>query len=358
MGITLEQLGWNEFFADHFSRLADPETQAGRVSRASRDFYTLLSLGGEVTARLPGRLRREPPAVGDWVAFAPARSGQDATIRALLPRHSCFARVAPGRRKGRGGAAELQVLAANLDTLLIVSGLDRDFNLRRIERYLTLALESGAQPVVLLNKADLAVAPEQCRQEVEGIAPGTPVHLMSAATGDGLDQLASYLRPGETVALLGSSGVGKSTLLNRLAGRDLQQTGALSEADGKGRHTTTHRELFLLPGGGLLIDNPGMRELQLWGDEKTLTGSFEDIGELAAGCRFADCRHDREPDCAVRAAVESGDLDPARFAGFQRQQKEFEHLNRRATSSAEAEQRQKWKAIHKEWRRFNRQRRD
>lgn len=358
MHMSLEELGWSDFFAGHFSLLTEPDLSPGRVSRASRDFYTLLGAAGEVAARLPGRLRREPPAVGDWVAFAPGTAGQDATIRALLPRYSCFARVAPGRRKGRGAAAELQVLAANIDTLLIVSGLDRDFNLRRIERYLTLARESGARPVLLLNKADLAADPEVRRRDVVQIAGDTPVHLLSAASGDGLDQLTPYLRPGETVALLGSSGVGKSTLLNRLAGRDLQQTGELSEADGKGRHTTTHRELFLLPGGGLLIDNPGIRELQLWGDEETLTGSFEDIGELAAGCRFADCRHDREPGCAVRAAVDSGDLDAQRFAGYQRQQKEFEHLSRRATSSAEAEQRQKWKTIHKEWRRFKKQNRD
>lgn len=349
--MNLDQLGWNPNLAAAFAALADDPLVPARVARASRDFYTLLGSAGEVEARLPGRLRREPPVVGDWVAFRPATTGRGAVIYALLPRHSCFARVAAGRRKGRGGA-ELQVLAANVDTALIVTGLDRDFNLRRLERYLTLVTESGAAPAFVLNKADLCPEAEARRGEVVKIAGTAPVHLLSAGRGEGLEQLACYLGPGRTVALLGSSGVGKSTLLNRLAGRDLQQTGELSAADGKGRHTTTHRELFALPGGGLIIDNPGMRELQLFGEEEILAATFEDIDALAADCRFADCRHQSEPDCAVLAAAAAGRLAPERLASFQRQQQELERLNRRATSSAEALQRQKWRAIHKQMRRY------
>ena len=353
--MTLEQLGWNPTFAADFAALADASLQPGRVSRASRDFYTLLGAAGEVEARLPGRLRREPPVVGDWVAYQPASAGHGAVIQALLPRRSCFARVAAGRRKGRGGT-ELQVLAANIDSALIVTGLDRDYNLRRLERYLTLVAETGADPVLVLNKADLCPEAAARRQAVTEIAGTAPVHLLSAASGEGLDQLAPYLGPGRTVALLGSSGVGKSTLLNRLAGRLLQQTGEISAADGKGRHTTTHRELFLLPGGGLLIDNPGMRELQLFGEEEVLATTFDDIDALAVDCRFADCRHQREPGCAVLAAAAAGRLDAERLTSYHRQQQELEQLNRRATSAAEATQRQKWQAIHKQMKRLRKNR--
>ncbi|AMV73248.1 ribosome small subunit-dependent GTPase A [Desulfuromonas carbonis] len=355
--MELEQLGWDQTFAADLARLADPLLVPARVARASRDFYTLLGHCGEIDARLPGKLRREPPVVGDWVACTLPAPGQSGVIRALLPRRSCFARVAAGRRQSRGGA-ELQVLAANIDTALIITGLDGDFNLRRLERYLTLAWESGARPAIVLNKADLCAIPESFRDQVAAIAGEVPVHLLSAATGSGLAALDPYLAPGKTVALLGSSGVGKSTLLNRLAGHALQPTGAISASDGKGRHTTTHRELFLLPGGGLLIDNPGMRELQLFGEETVLADTFEEIHSLAAGCRFADCRHQQEPGCAVLAAAAAGELAPQRLASFQRQQQELEYLNRRATSSAEAVQRQKWRAIHKEVRRFQKRRDD
>ena len=355
--MNLEQLGWDETFAADLAMLDDPLLRPARVSRASRDFYTLLGPAGEIAARLPGRLRREPPVVGDWVAYSAPAEGQPALIHALLPRRSCLARLAAGRRKGHGGA-ELQVLAANVDTVLIVTALDRDFNLRRLERYLTLVWESGASPVILLNKADLCAAPEEFRGAVEAIAGDVPVHLLSAAKESGLGQLDAYLAPGRTVTLLGSSGVGKSTLLNRLAGRRLQQTGEISAAVGKGRHTTSHRELFLLPGGGLLIDNPGMRELQLLGEEDILLDTFEDIATLAAGCRFADCRHRNEPDCAVLAAAAAGELAAERLAGFHRQQQELEQLNRRATSAAEATQRQKLRVIHKQMRRYQKRRDD
>lgn len=355
--MNLERLGWDDTFAADLSRLKDNRLRPARVARASRDFYSLLNAAGEVAARLPGRLRREPPVVGDWVAYSPGTAVNPAVIHATLPRRSCLARIAAGSRKGRSGA-ELQVLAANVDTVLIVTGPDRDFNLRRLERYLTLVWESGARPVIVLNKADLCTTPGELLRSAAEIAGDAPVHLLSAATGNGLDQLNDYFACGRTVTLLGSSGVGKSTLLNRLAGQQLQQTGEISTAAGKGRHTTTHRELFLLPGGGLLIDNPGMRELQLFGEEEILLETFEEIHELAAGCRFTDCRHRNEPGCAVVGAVARGELARERLEGFRRQQEELEFLNRRAGSAAEAAQRQKFRAIHQQMRRYQKRRDD
>ncbi len=357
--MTLEAFGWNDYFARHLAALTTPGLLPGRVCRATRGYYTLRTESGEVPAGLPGKLRREEvPVVGDWVAFVPAATGQTVQIQALLPRRTCFARVAPGRRQGRGAVTELQVLAANLDTVLVVCGLDRDFNLRRIERYLTLAWESGAQPVIVLNKADLSADPEAQRTEVESIAGEVPIHLLAAKAGTGLDILRTYLAPGRTVALLGSSGVGKSTLLNRLAGSDLQQTGAVSEALGKGMHTTSHRELFLLPGGGLVVDNPGMRELQLWGEGEGVAETFEEIASLACHCRFGDCRHDGEPGCAVLAAVAEGELGLERLASYRRQRTELAAFTARATSGGEAEHRRKWKAIHKGLRRMLKERKE
>ena len=249
------------------------------------------------------------PAVGDWTAVKPGRGG-GALIEAVLPRRSAFV------RKAAGEITEAQVVAANVDTVFLVSGLDGDFNLRRIERYLTTAWTSGAAPVVVLNKADLRPDLESFVRAAAEVAAGVPVVAVSALTADGLAGIEPYLAPGRTVALLGSSGVGKSTLTNRLLGAERFRTAAMSDAaSGRGRHTTSSRELVRLPGGALLIDTPGMRELQLWADDSGLDRTFEEIEKLAARCRFPDCRHEREPDCAVRAAVESG--DPGRRAAGQ-----------------------------------------
>jgi ribosome biogenesis GTPase len=245
-----------------------------------------------------------------------------------------------------GDRTEEQIVAANVDYVWIVSALDRDFNLRRIERYLTLAWESGAVPIIVLNKADIAADVQSCRRDVESISPGIPVHAISCLTGEGLNELQGYLQNHATVALLGSSGVGKSTLINALAGTSLQQTGQL-RGDGKGRHTTTGRQLIRLPGGGLIVDTPGMRELQLWDAQAGLADTFNDIDQMAAACRFSDCRHSGEPGCAVTAAVEQGLIPPERLSSYQKLQRELAHLDRKQDARARLEEKHRSRSIAK-----------
>jgi ribosome biogenesis GTPase len=242
------------------------------------------------------------------------------------------------------------VLAANLDVVFIVSSLNEDLNLRRLERYLTLAWESGATPVILLTKADLHPDPDAAAAEVGTIAYGVPVHPLSARTGAGVAAVREHLLPGVTAALLGSSGVGKSTLVNTLTGEELLATQAIRD-DGRGRHTTTRRELVVLPGGGLVIDTPGLRELQLWEADEGLEEAFEDVAELAAQCRFSDCAHETEPGCAIQAALEDGRLTHERWESYVKLQRELEHLERRLDKRAQAEEKRRWRAVNVEMRR-------
>jgi len=344
---NLEDLGWDSSFAEAFREHEANGCVPGRVASAQREVYIVWTATGERRAGLAGRLRHaaavasDLPAVGDWVAVRPGPSGGAAPILGVLPRKSAFS------RKLAGEATDEQVLAANVDTLFLVSGLDRDFNPRRIERSLVLAWESGASPVLLLNKADACADPEVLADEARAAAPGVPVHVVSARAGTGLDGLAGFLRRVRTVALVGSSGVGKSTLVNRLVGGDVQETRDVRARDGRGQHATTRRELIRLQGGALLVDTPGWRELQLWAEGAGLDQAFEDIAMLAARCRFRDCTHDREPGCAVRAG-----MDGERLASYQKLQAELRSLSRRQDEHARAAEKRRVWSIHKLAKRF------
>jgi len=345
--LNLATLGWNPFFDQHYYDFRSQGLSPARVAREYGHSYLVLCEHGELSAQVSGKLRHSAvetsdfPAVGDWVAIQPRLDEGKATIHAVLPRKTSFS------RKVAGALTEEQIVAANVDTVFLVSGLDSDFNVRRIERYLTLAWDCGAVPVIVLNKADLCSAVNARVTEVESIAFGVPIHPISAKEKQGLTVLHQYLRPGETVALLGSSGVGKSTLINSLLGVEQQRVGSVREFDGKGRHVTTHRELVLLPDGGVLIDNPGMRELQMWGGDEGLAETFDDVEELAARCRFNDCRHDSEPGCAIRAALDDGALDQARYESYLKLQREIRYVERRRDQKASSVEREKWKKLGK-----------
>ena len=343
----LRELGWDEFFDNEFREAAIPDTVPARVILQHKDLCIVQGESGEMPATISGRLRHRAeigylyPAVGDWVAILPQPEENKGVIRAVLPRKSKFSRQAAG------GRTQEQVVAANIDTIFLVSGLDggRNLNMRRMERYLTLAWNSGARPVIVLNKADLCPNIEPVVNEAEGIAPGVPVHAVSAREKTGLDVIHGYLMAGCTGALLGQSGVGKSAIINALLGTERLQVGAVREDDRQGRHTTTHRELVLLPGGGAVIDTPGMREIQLRGDENGLRDAFDDIEQLAEHCRFSDCRHDNEPGCAILEAIETGVLHPARFESYRRLQRELRHQAAREDYNAGQEERLRWKRI-------------
>ncbi|MFA6107840.1 MAG: ribosome small subunit-dependent GTPase A [Candidatus Latescibacterota bacterium] len=324
--MDLVEVGWGEDWIRTFAPLAMQGLAPGRVIRLNGPTCTVLAAPGELTGELAGRLRHRAtsaaklPAVGDWVGLRLLPGEERAVVEEVLPRRTCFS------RRAAGGRDDEQVLAANLDTVFLICGLDRDFNLRRLERYLTLAWDSGAAPVAVLNKADLCDRLAERVAQVEGLGGAFPVHPVSATAMTGLEPLRPYLGPGRTVALLGSSGVGKSTLLNALIGREVARVGALRTGDGKGRHTTTHRELILLPGGGALIDTPGMRELQLWADSQSLGDTFEEIEAFAGECRFTDCTHLSEPGCAVLLALREGRLSATRLESWRKQERELRHL--------------------------------
>lgn len=341
--MTLESLGWNDAFADAFRPYEEEGLIPARVAVQHRGGYVVLTEEGEREAEAARRHVRtgELAGVGDWVALRVLPDGR-ALVEAVLPRQSAFT-----RKETMDGIGE-QILAANVDTVFLVSALGHDLNLRRIERYLTAAWDSGAAPVVVLTKADLhpdTVA--DALVEVESVAFGVPVHAVSNVTREGLEALGQYLGPGKTVALLGSSGVGKSTLVNTLLGEERLATGAVREDDERGRHTTTHRELVQLPGGALLLDTPGMRELQLYADEEALDTAFSDVAELATECRFSDCTHVHEPGCAVRAALEDGRLDPDRWDSYRRLQNEIRALEIRQDKALQSEQRKQWRRFAK-----------
>jgi ribosome biogenesis GTPase len=302
-----------------------------------RSGFRLITETGEINGHIPAS--GEWLVTGDWVAIQPGP--EPVVIRHILPRTSTFVRRAAGTSR------DAQVVAANIDVALLVTSMNADFNARRLERYLAVVYETGAQPVIVLTKADLAEDPAVFVREAEAIAFGVPVLAVSAVTGQGLEALAGHVPTGRTTVLLGSSGAGKSTLLNALAGEERMATGAVRENDARGRHTTTHRELILLPSGGLILDTPGMRELGLWEADTGLAAAFADIEALAAECRFGDCQHRTEPGCAIQAALADGGLDRGRWDSYQKLQGELAFERRKADPREAAEHRRHWASIHK-----------
>ena len=346
----LESLGWDAGRSKEFEPYAAEGLVPGRVSVQHRGAYDVLTDSGELRCEVPARMVRgaaspaELPAVGDWVAVEPGEQ-DTGTVRDVLPRRSRFS------RKKAGEAAEEQVLAANVDIAFLVSSLNEDLDLRRLERYLTLAWDSGTSPAVLLTKADLTGDVTAAVADVASVAGGIPVYAVSARSGEGMDAVRALLGPGVTAVLLGSSGVGKSTLVNALLGEERLLTQEIRD-DGKGRHTTVRRELVQLPGGGLLVDTPGIRELQLWTADDGLEGAFEDVTSLFAHCRFSDCRHGAEPGCAVKEALAEGRLEAERWESYVKLERELELLGRRLDKRAAAEERRRIRNFSSEIRRI------
>ncbi len=335
--MNLIDLGWTEFFEKEFESFNGRGFKPLRIIREHKELYMLAGESGEYRGEITGKFRFEAksradfPAVGDWVVATPFENEAKAIIHAVLPRKSCFSRqaVLSGGQPETGGKTDEQVLASNIDTVLIVNGLDNDYSLRRMERYLSAAWDSGANPVIVLNKADICENIEAKIAEVEAITYDTPIHAMSAEKQSGLEQLDQYMVRGNTIVLLGSSGVGKSTIINQLLGEQRLKTQEIRQSDSKGRHTTTHRELVVLPEGGIVIDTPGMRLFKVWDGDEGLSHTFGDILELMSQCRFSDCKHRSEPGCAVKAALEEGILDQRRYDSYLKLQKEQNFLENR-----------------------------
>ena len=346
--MKLEALGWDSFFRAAFLPFETGGFSAGRVAVQHKTYYLLYSQFGELRGEITGKMHylaeglHDFPAVGDWVVIHARPDEQAATIHELLPRRTKFSRNIAGPK------VEEQIVAANVDVVFLISGLDHDFNLRRLERYLVLAAESGAKPVVVLNKTDLCKDLKSKEREVRSVAPNVSLHMLSAIHDKGLDALLTYLEPGVTGALLGSSGVGKTTIINHLLGAEIYPTMEVRESDSRGRHATTRRELIILPGGGLLIDTPGMRELQLWGGSGGVEEVFADINRLVGECRFRDCTHESEPGCAIQKALDDGTLEESRFRSFQKLRKEIAYQTRRVDREEQRKEKEKWKRISRQ----------
>lgn len=343
--MSILRWGWNDYFEAVWRDAERESAVPVRVLAQSRGIWRVAGDFGECPAEAAGKLRlaaeegADWPATGDWVAAELRDQGRAAQIHEVLPRRGQFVRKMAGKKTAE------QVIAANVDLALLVSALDGDFNLRRIERYLTQCWESGAKPVIVLNKTDACKTPQAKIDEMERVAMGVPVCAVSAKTGLGFDELERFLARGQTIVLLGSSGVGKSTILNRLLGHAIQEVQQVRKSDSRGRHTTTARELFVLPSGALLMDTPGLRELQLWDADEGISQTFADIESLAANCRFGNCRHNGEPGCAVQAGIGAGELDLSRLENWRKLQRELAFLKRKVDPQASDNENQRIKKL-------------
>jgi len=351
---NIENVGWNAYRNSLPEIEHKAENYIGRVTSEHKNSYQLYCQFGEIDASIMGRFRHHAqskndlPAIGDWVLFEYSSLEHNAIIKKILPRKTKFS------RKKAGYKTQEQIVATNIDFVFLVAAAEDNFNLRRMERYLTLACESGAQPVIILNKIDLCPALEDRIEKMNKLTPDVPVMSMSALSGDGVSQISDFLSPGQTGALLGSSGAGKSTILNSLLGRETQKTMGVRSSDGTGRHTTSTRELFILPNGVLMIDTPGMRELQLWDSEDGLDQAFQDISQLADSCKFRDCSHTNEPGCAVEGARQVGSITEERYQSYQKLQRELNFLSHSQNALSRKNKKKKDKNLSKAIKRFYR----
>ena len=340
--MDLQELGWDRFFQDHFTEYERAGLNPARVISEHKHIYRVCAWQGQFDAALAGRIdynarsKCDYPTVGDWVAVKIVPNESKMLIKAVLPRKSRFIRKSVGKN-----SIDQQLVAVNIETAFLVTSLDAEFNLRRLERYLVMTWDSGAKPVIVLNKSDICRDIQCYISQIRSIAPAVPVHPISATENEGIEPLFKYLGSGKTVSLLGSSGVGKSTIINRILGFERQPVAPVREQDRKGKHTTTYRELIVLPKGGAIIDNPGMRQLHLWGAGDGITQTFDDIEEIALECRFRDCRHFHEPDCAVIKALKEGKIREQRVNNFRKLKEEIKLLDIRQEQNIKAKERAK-----------------